>query len=74
MFGQIGGPLLAGVLDDTTGSFRIGFTIVALTASLGTVCFASATRPVPPETEPEPDPSAAAHAGLGTAGDLAPAG
>ena len=51
MFGQIGGPLLAGVLEDTTGSFRIGFTIVAVTASLGTLCFALAARPAPPEPD-----------------------
>lgn len=51
MFGQIGGPLLAGILEDVTGSFRIGFTIVAVTASLGTMCFAFASRPAPPEPD-----------------------
>ncbi len=52
MFGQIGGPLLAGILEDTTGSFRIGFTIVAITASLGTLAFALAARPASPAPDP----------------------
>ncbi|MFN0027614.1 MAG: MFS transporter [Acidimicrobiales bacterium] len=48
MIGQIGGPLLAGWLDDTTGSYRIGFAVVAIMASLGMVFFALATPPPPP--------------------------
>lgn len=48
MIGQIGGPLLAGWLDDTTGSYRIGFTVVAVLASLGMVFFALAGPPRPP--------------------------
>ncbi len=48
MLGQIGGPLLAGWLDDTTGSYRIGFIVVALMASMGMVFFALATPPKPP--------------------------
>jgi len=48
MIGQIGGPLLAGWLDDTTGSYRIGFAVVAVLASLGMAFFALATPPGPP--------------------------
>ena len=40
MLGQIGGPLLAGWLDDTTGSYRIGFIVVAVMASMGMAFFA----------------------------------
>ena len=48
MIGQIGGPLLAGWLDDSTGSYRIGFAVVAIMASLGMVFFALAKPPAPP--------------------------
>lgn len=48
MLGQIGGPLLAGWLDDTTGSYRAGFIVVAVMASLGMAFFALATPPGPP--------------------------
>lgn len=50
MVGQIGGPLLAGWLDDTTGSYRVGFAVVAVMASLGMVFFALAKPPRPPAT------------------------
>ena len=48
MVGQISGPLLAGWLDDTTGSYRIGFVVVAALASMGMVFFALAAPPDPP--------------------------
>lgn len=53
MLGQIGGPLLAGWLDDVTGSYRIGFIVVAVMASLGMVFFALATPPRPPAASGE---------------------
>ena len=56
MLGQIGGPLLAGWMDDTTGSYRSGFVVVALLASLGVVFFALATPPPAPATA-EPGPA-----------------
>ena len=49
MFGMVGGPLLAGILADTTGSYRIGFTILAILAATGSLLFAIATPPAPPE-------------------------
>jgi len=45
MFGMVGGPLLAGVLADATGSYRIGFTVLAALSATGAVLFAMATPP-----------------------------
>ena len=51
--GQIAGPLVAGTLADLTGNYRMGFTVLALTAGLGSVLFLMAKRPVlPPEAGP----------------------
>jgi MFS family permease len=49
MLGQIGGPLLAGFLADSTGSYEIGFTVLAILAGLGSGFFIFAKRPSPPE-------------------------
>ena len=46
--GQIGGPMIAGVLADMTGDYRAGFTTLALLAGLGSVFFLLAKRPAPP--------------------------
>jgi MFS family permease len=43
--GQIAGPLLAGVFADLTGSYRTGFTILALVAGSGSVLFMLARKP-----------------------------
>ena len=43
--GQIGGPLLAGMLADLTGNYRAGFTVLALLAGLGSLFFLLAKRP-----------------------------
>lgn len=48
MFGIVGGPLLAGLLADLTGSYRWGFTILALLAGSGLIFFVLATPPEPP--------------------------
>jgi MFS family permease len=53
MFGMMGGPLIAGVLADRTGSYRLGFTVLAALAALGSVFFALATRPVLETPGPE---------------------
>lgn len=47
MFGMVGGPLLAGIMADVTGSYRIGFTILAGLAASGSVLFALARPPSP---------------------------
>jgi OFA family oxalate/formate antiporter-like MFS transporter len=49
MFGMVGGPMLAGVLADQTGTYRVGFTIIALLAGAGVTFFVFATPPEPPQ-------------------------
>lgn len=57
MFAMIGGPLFAGALADMTGSFRVGFTVLAALAATGCLLFILARPPRPPVvTEPEPEP------------------
>jgi sugar phosphate permease len=48
MLGMMGGPLVAGMLADRTGSYRLGFTVLAVLAALGSFCFLLARRPPPP--------------------------
>ena len=43
--GQIGGPLVAGALADFTGNYRLGFTLLAVLAGLGSLLFFFARRP-----------------------------
>jgi len=42
--GQMFGPMIAGVLADTTGDYRLGFTVLALIAGVGSVFFFMAKR------------------------------
>jgi len=51
----LGGPVIAGILADRSGSYRLGFTLLAALAALGSVFFALATRPTPP-SRPEVEP------------------
>jgi len=46
VIGQIGGPIIAGVLADITGNYRAGFTVLAVLAGLGSLFFILARRPV----------------------------
>jgi MFS family permease len=48
MFGMVGGPIIAGVLADRTGSYELGFRILAALAVLGSIFFVLARRPSPP--------------------------
>jgi sugar phosphate permease len=48
VIGQIGGPMIAGILADITGNYRLGFTVLALLAGLGSVFFLVAKRPARP--------------------------
>jgi sugar phosphate permease len=48
MLGMMGGPLVAGILADRTGSYRLGFTVLAVLAFLGSFFFLLARRPPPP--------------------------
>lgn len=45
--GSISGPLLAGILADTTGDYTLGFTIVACAAFAGTIFWILAKPPTP---------------------------
>jgi cyanate permease len=49
MFGMVGGPLLAGVLADVTGSYSAGFTVLALLSGAGMLFFALASPPKAPD-------------------------
>jgi sugar phosphate permease len=48
IIGQIGGPMIAGIMADLTGNYRAGFTVLALLAGLGSAFFLLARRPPRP--------------------------
>jgi MFS family permease len=52
VIGQIGGPMIAGLLADMTGNYRMGFTVLALLAGVGSMFFVLAKRPAPPLRSP----------------------
>jgi len=54
MLGTVGGPIIAGVTADRTGSYRLGFTVLALAAFCGLAFFLLATPPERPVREPSP--------------------
>jgi len=45
VFGQIGGPIIAGAFADWTGNYRAGFTLLAVLAGLGSLFFLLAKPP-----------------------------
>ncbi len=47
MVGTVSGPLLAGILADSTGDYRLGFTIIAGLAFAGNIFWALASPPAP---------------------------
>ena len=47
MVGMMGGPLVAGILADRTGSYVPGFSVLAACSALGSVFFLLARRPLP---------------------------
>jgi MFS family permease len=47
--GNIVGPMLAGFLADSTGSYQAGFTILAVMTACGSIFFLLCRRPTPPE-------------------------
>jgi MFS family permease len=51
--GQIAGPMIAGVLADLTGDYRLGFSLLALLAALGSLSFMLATKPALPHSAVE---------------------
>ena len=46
MIGGIAGPLMAGILFDTTGTYTIPFLITAALGILGLICCAMAKAPI----------------------------
>lgn len=48
IIGQVGGPMIAGIMADMTGNYRAGFTTLALLAGLGSIFFLVAKRPALP--------------------------
>ncbi len=56
MTGTVLGPLIAGILADQTGSYRIGFTIISGLTLMGMVFFVFATPPDPPNRASDIDP------------------
>ena len=48
--GMVIGPLVAGVLADSTGDYRLGFTLIALLALAGNAFWAFASPPPKPAT------------------------
>jgi len=58
MAGTISGPLVAGILADRTGDFRLGFTILAILSGIGSVFFLLARRPAARVRELEATPTA----------------
>jgi len=45
VIGQLGGPMIAGVMADLTGDYRTGFTVLAVLAGLGSLFFMLAKKP-----------------------------
>ena len=61
MIGMIVGPVIAGISYDVTGSYEIGFTLLAVLAAMGSVFFMFATKPtLPAPSSPAPAPEAGA--------------
>jgi len=46
--GQVGGPIIPGIFADMTGDYRMGFTIIAILAGLGSGFFLLARKPQRP--------------------------
>ena len=48
VIGQVGGPIIPGIFADLTGDYRLGFTIIAILAGLGSGFFVLAKKPARP--------------------------
>ena len=48
MLGTMTGPIVVGLLRDSTGSYKLGFTVITIGASMAIGFFALATKPSPP--------------------------
>jgi len=63
IIGQIGGPMIAGILADATGDYRAGFTVLAVLAGLGSSFFLLAKKPSRPLIYPAVESTAGGQAG-----------
>ena len=54
MGGMIACPVIAGISYDSTGSYEIGFTVLAVLAAIGSLFFVFTTKPTLPEPELRP--------------------
>ena len=52
MIGMTSGPLVAGILADRLGNYQLGFTILGISAAVGSIFFIFATKPRPPSPQP----------------------
>jgi MFS family permease len=52
LLGQVGGPLIAGVLADATGDYRLGFSVLAGLAGVGSCFFLMVPRRPPLQAQP----------------------
>lgn len=48
MIGMMGGPILAGIMADAIGDYRLAFTILGAIVASGSLCFLFARKPVHP--------------------------
>ena len=48
VIGQVGGPIIPGIFADLTGDYRLGFTILAALAGIGSLFFVLARKPKRP--------------------------
>lgn len=60
-FGQSMGPLVAGILGDATGDYKLGFSVLATIAMFGAVVFWAAKRPPDPNARAMPTPVSPTH-------------
>jgi sugar phosphate permease len=51
VIGQVGGPIIPGIFADITGDYRLGFTILAVLAGIGSLFFVVARKPARPRLE-----------------------
>ena len=52
MCGTMAGPVIVAYAEQLSGSYALGFELLAGACLLGAACFALATPPIPPETKP----------------------
>ncbi|MCX7962030.1 MAG: MFS transporter [Burkholderiales bacterium] len=52
LVGQVGGPMIPGLLADATGDYRAGFALLAALAGIGSVFFLLAKKPPRPARAP----------------------